>query len=67
MNDDPRRKVAKAIQQKAAAWGVVCVALDDERRVHIIPGSTLEPVGVYLQGVTIDQLVDDLEFTKAAV
>jgi len=36
MSDDPRRKVAKAIQQRAAAWGVVCVALDDERHVHII-------------------------------
>jgi len=67
MSDDPLRKVARRIQQQAAAQGVVCVALDDERRVHVIPGSSVEPVGVYLQGVTLDQLVDDLEFTGAVV
>jgi len=64
---EPLRKVARQIQQKAAVLGVVCVALDEERRVHVIPGSTLEPVGVYLQGITIDQIVDDLEFTQAVV
>jgi len=29
MSDDPLRKVARRIQQQAAAQGVVCVALDD--------------------------------------
>lgn len=62
MTDDALRKLANRIQQKAGDLGVIAVVIDQERHAHVVPGSELEVLAVYQQGITRQQILEDLEF-----
>lgn len=65
MTDDALHKAARQIQRQAQNLGIVTVVVDQERRVHVIPGASADVIAVYQQGVTRAEVLEDLEFARA--
>jgi hypothetical protein len=54
------RKQAKRVQEQLARHGAVTLYLDDTGEPRVIPGYSPRLVGVYEQGASRDQLVEDI-------
>jgi len=59
---DPQelRRQARRLQGELARHGAAAVFLDDTGEPRTVPGYRPHLVGVYEQGMTIDQLAEDL-------
>jgi len=54
------RKQAKRVQEQLARHGAVTLYLDDMGEPRVIPGYRPRLVGVYEQGASREQLVEDI-------